>query len=87
VAWLWLAVAGWSVRATSFSTRWWCSSSAAMLVRHHLSGGVEGLFGACWWCRGGVAGGVGLFLVEASWLQRVIVLSRECAAGMVKVRE
>jgi hypothetical protein len=26
----------------------------------------QGLLGACWWCRGGVSGGVGLFLVEAS---------------------
>jgi hypothetical protein len=47
----------------------------------------RGLFGACWWCHGGVAGGAGLFLVEASWLQRATVLSRECAVGMVKVRE
>jgi hypothetical protein len=43
----------------------------------------QGLSGACWWCRGGISGCVGFFLVEVSWLQRAPVIGRGRAAGMV----
>jgi hypothetical protein len=96
VAWRWLAAAGCGVAVAGRGRLERASNELFGKMVVLLFGGDagpappwwwgRGLFGACWWCRGGVAGCAGLFLVEASWLKRATVLSRECAAGMVKVR-